>query len=634
MQSVEEYNANLSNFLKKNEEKIIIISNPINNSNNTSKKPDVSLEEKCLDTSDLFDDSNYDLEIIKKNFLNPLLSWSMLEKLSDFNKWPLGCLGNIIENAMKPEVKASNIEVDIKIFTDYKNKNADHTEIISQENTGNKFLETKENFIRTADKNLFKNFNSGKKEFKFDCLEINDNKNIDSKFNKKSFILSDEGKNINEDEFNSSNIQAMNLANKKLVLLIKDDGKGISANEFNQIIYSFSINEKKEFNFFKYGLSLKTSTIRLCNSLFIISKTESEINIGLISKNIQKKIGSDFMLTPIVNFSYDKKSLNPRSVFYMQTLFFILEEIGFMFSDNIASFIEFLKSFNTGTYIFMYDLRKITSEKNIFDWKISHIEGLCDSYVSLGDFELLFDLENKDIVYNYFDNQIGLRNLIDCSFANYINFLCLNFKSDLNFFLLGKKLRLVNPMNCLYNISHNEENVYIIKHNLKVEEKKQDVKAIMINNSIYKGILFNKTFIEKINKQSSFENVIKLSQSMFNGILLYSNNRLICRLNQNKLGEINYFLKKLAKEHKRLLMKKEIDNKQNMLIDHDFDNNENEKSTKEKNAENIEIRTSSSIDEKELNIFDISGFLELPNRYVTLNNKEVTKISQYKIYNH
>ena len=518
--NVKEYNENLNNFLNKNEEKILIVSNKINSIKNFTNKTTNPKQDQEIDTSDLFDDNSYDLEIIKKKYTNNMLSWSMLTKISDFNQWPLGCLGNFIENSLKPEVNTQNIAIEMKAF-----KN-------------NKYEEKSDKKIIDSSKNLFNDKKIKKKVYIFDDIEITN---------------------------------TLDFQNFNLVLLIKDDGRGISSSEFNQILYSFSINEKKEFNFFKYGMSFKTSALRLCNSFLIISKTETEINIGLISKNLQNKIYSDFILTPVVNFNYEKDILISNNTFYLQTLNFILEEINFIFK-NIENLFDYIKSFSNGTHLFLYDFKKI-SENNS--------ENLNEP---LKNYELYFDLENQDILFNYFDICIGDRNLIDCSLRTYLEYLFLNNSEEINLYLFNKKVSLINPLNCIYNVSKTNTEICRIKHNLKSDEKPCD--AIAIDNQVYKGILFNGKYFENIIKESTYENIIIQSKNIFNGILFYSNNRLISRMDQNKFGEINFFVKKYEKLQKKIFNS----------------NNEN----------------------KDSNFFDISGYLELPNNfYYVLYNKSV-----------
>ena len=54
-------------------------------------------------------------------------------------------------------------------------------------------------------------------------------------------------------------------------------------------MFSFIKNQNKELNYFQYGFSMKASAIRLADSFLIISKTQKELSIGIISKRLQKK---------------------------------------------------------------------------------------------------------------------------------------------------------------------------------------------------------------------------------------------------------------------------------------------------------------------------------------------------------
>ena len=53
---------------------------------------------------------------------------------------------------------------------------------------------------------------------------------------------------------------------------------------------------------------MKASALRLADSFLIISKTSKEVSIGMISKELQKKLDDknrDFILTPIINYKIE-----------------------------------------------------------------------------------------------------------------------------------------------------------------------------------------------------------------------------------------------------------------------------------------------------------------------------------------
>lgn len=632
MQSVEEYNDNLNNYLKKNEDKVLMVSNTITYVKSLNKKNETIQVNKETETSDLYDYNEYDLEILKKNFINPLFSWSMLEKISDFYQWPFICLGNFIENSLSKEVNSQNIEINLKLFK--KNNFSNGIQNNQKNQNKNQYQENNIKILnsigintiidRSPNSNIvnyYVNNNNNSKDIKFifNDIKFQDLKETYSK-NKMQMIPSEEILlNDNNDDF---------AEKLKPVLVIKDDGKGIPTILFNQILFSFSINEKKEFNFFKFGMTMKLSAIRLCKSVLLISKTETEINIGLISKNLQDKINNDFIITPVVNFSCSKNKITPKSNFYLQTLDFIMEEINFIF-PNIENLMDYIKSINTGTHLFLYDFKKIkTFEKlDLFDIEENFLK----------NFELFFDLENQEIIYSYFDNVFPDRKLIDCSFSNYLKFLFLRQNEEINFFLFGKKIQLINPLYCLFNISKRQPDVLKIKQNLKATDDKKKEDSILIDNEIYRGILFNEKFLSDIRKESIYENFILQYDCISNGILFYSNNRLISRLDQNRLGEVCYFVKKMIKLQKNNF--KMIKNHLEEDINEIKNQNRNDKTIEmpiNKNEEKFfnyfhQTATIESIcgQEKEnvkmqFSLFSVSGFMELPlTKYPVLCNKMV-----------
>ena len=525
MQNLEESIELIEKNKNKKEDDLLFLTNCITTSENLDISKTLPYQDQATDTNDLFIENEFDFENLKKNYLNNLISWSFLKKISEFNQWPLGCLGNIIENSLKSQVNSKNIYVDVRAY--------------------NKYV--------------------------YSGIERNFPNEITENFKKEKFSRH-EGITLNN---------VKDFSNKILVLSIKDDGVGIPTSEFNKFLYSLSTNENNEYNFFKFGISLKTSAIRLANSFLIISKTKNEVNISLISKNLQNKLDTDYILTPIVNYSYENNlTYVAKSNLSQQSLNLILNEIKFLFFDQDEIF-NYITNIKTGTHIFLFDLKQITSNKNDIN--------------ELKNYELLFDpYFTNDIYFNFFDIQIGEKSFIDGSFKRYIKYLFLKFKEDCDFYLYGKKIILENPIKNIYEIFKNKteeekkiKKLSVIKHNLKYEGDK--VKAFLINNEIYNGIIYTEELIKSIMQEyklkfpNSFEDLSDIPD-LFNGILLYSNNRLIARSKQNKFGEIKYFVKKYEKFY--------------------------EKNKKRKSKF----------------LFPISGYIELPlSTYNTLYNKTVNK---------
>ena len=119
-------NADFNQKIERNPNEFLQVSNTINifSFNNDNEKPkfsnvDMDQQDKCVDTNDLFNENNFDIENLKKNYLNNMISWQFLRKLSDFHQWPLGCIGSFIENSTKMKVETHNIHIDVKFFDKY-----------------------------------------------------------------------------------------------------------------------------------------------------------------------------------------------------------------------------------------------------------------------------------------------------------------------------------------------------------------------------------------------------------------------------------------------------------------------------------------------------------------------------------
>ncbi len=87
----------------------------MSNSLSTNLK-DVVTADACADTEDIVQDNIFDFEVLKNNYLNDMISWPFLKKLSDYNQWPIGCIAKFIDNSMKQEVSANKIEIEVHAF--------------------------------------------------------------------------------------------------------------------------------------------------------------------------------------------------------------------------------------------------------------------------------------------------------------------------------------------------------------------------------------------------------------------------------------------------------------------------------------------------------------------------------------
>lgn len=512
-------NNKYSEILNNNKQKKIGENNIANNDDRNEESIEINrkdMEDFKADTNDLINMNFYSFEEIKKNYLNNLITWEFLKSLSDFYKWPIGCLGNFLKNSLKDYVSSKNIYIDIK-----------------------------------------------------------------------------------------------KVKNDEIYLSIKDDGKGISCLDFNGIMFSFIKNQNKELNYFQYGFSMKASAMRLADSFLIISKTAKEVSIGLISKELQKKIKeNDYILTPIVNYRIEKKietnkmKYIPKSNYPYESINLIFEVTSFLFK-NIDELMEYFDTFDTGTQIFLFDLK--TKDK-----EIGYLKTLNENNINLGNFtknvcsnyELIFDEEENDIYLNedYEFNEDIKKNIIDFSFKKYMSFMLLKPCRNINIFLFGKKMECENPYYNIKLMSKEGNNIKKISYLNYSDDggngKEEKIDCFNIEGSEYKGILFNENFIDSITSNTNIGIDDIKEKDYLNGILLYKDNILIRRLNQPFFGEINFFIKKLVNINDKL-----------------YNTNENE-------FYNIIPDTKNNICK---NIFKKNGYIELPSIgfELTFNNMEI-----------
>ena len=238
---------------------------------------------------------------------------------------------------------------------------------------------------------------------------------------------------------------------------------------------------------------MKASAIRLADSFLIISKTGKEISMGLISKRLQNKIKeNDFILTPIINYRIEKKESNKlkyiaKSNFPSESLNLIFENANFLFK-NEEELMDYFDSFDIGTHIYLFDLKK---KQNILNER---------------EYELIFNEEENDICLNEdfdFDEEFK-NNIIDFSLKKYLNFIVLKPYKDINIYISGKKIDLENPyynIKILSPLGNNVKKLTSINHFISDEKEKID--CLNIEGTDYEGILFNENFIDSITSNTN-----------------------------------------------------------------------------------------------------------------------------------
>ena len=515
----------------KEEYKILEQNLEVLNKNREKYQKTMKIRDIGIDTTSFseFFDNSFNFKEIKSDYLSNLISFSFLKKVGGFYQWPLLCFSNLIENSII-HGKATNINININCY----------------------------------DSEIYKR------------LE-----------------LADKNTNLSAYKSPSSNLEKYggDYSDKILVLSIGDNGQGIEKEIFNKILFCFDAKDtsitsciNNNQNYLNKNINIKSCCLRLGDSVFLLSKTKTELNIGLISKQLQMKMHNDLILTPLVNYEIIKEEKSEgiknkylfKSQMGLQSENIILNEIRFLFwsVDEIFSFAD---KFNTGTYIFIFDLKQFSPNKTLIN-KINNFE-LFFGYKSE------YDLQYNDILYNTIlkqkylneeNNKNNMLNMIDVSLRKYLELFLFNY-NGVNIKLLNEKINTENNIitklssivrnniysNDIININNNNdkilnsENVLIIEDSFSLKGKKnlnkEKINIILIKGELYKGIL--------IKKDENKENINKLINDLFsvdisdciddlfaNNILIYLENRLVCRLGQNKFGDLPYFIKMKKKK--------------------------------------------------------------------------------------
>ena len=277
----------------------------------------------------------------------------------------------------------------------------------------------------------------------------------------------------------------------------------------------------------------------------------------MISSELQKKlsddkINCDYILTPIVNYKLEinkgKNKYIPKSNYPLESLNLILEEINFLFKDN-ESLMEYFESFDTGTHIYLFNLRTKDKKETGYLKTIKENQTLNKKIET--NYELIFDEDEKDILLN--DDILNLsedfkKNLIDFSLKQYLKFLFLKNDTNINIYLFGSKLDLDNPYYNIKSMVNDGEN-YVKITNLNYVDNSENkiIDCFDLEGSEYNGILFNEKFIDGINNNTNIKIEEIKEKDYLNGVLFYKDNILLSRMNQFFLGDISFFVKKIMK---------------------------------------------------------------------------------------
>ena len=371
------------------------------NKNSEKYRKTMKIRDIGIDTTNFneFYNNSFNFKEIKSNYLSNLISFSFLNKVGTFYQWPFLCFSNLVENSII-HGKASQIDIDINCYED---------EIYKR--------------LELATKNT----------------------------------------NLSEYKPESSDLELYkgDYSNKILVLSIKDNGIGIETELFNKILFCFDAKDTSLMscinnnpNFLNKNINIKSCCMRLGDSFFILSKTKNEVNIGLISKQLQMKMNNDLILTPLVNYTIVKDKEDTKYVFKsqmgLQSENIILNEIRFLFW-SVDEIFKYANSFEIGTHIFIFDLKQFSSQKDYFN--------------KSSNFELFFAYKNdikinyNDILYNtllkqsYLNNsenkkenengENNLLNIIDISLRKYLEFFLIKY-NGVNINLLKEKINTEN----------------------------------------------------------------------------------------------------------------------------------------------------------------------------------------------
>ena len=132
----------------------------------------------------------------------------------------------------------------------------------------------------------------------------------------------------------------------------------------------------------------------------------------------------------------------------------------------------------------------------------------------------------------------------------YLNYITLG-QNKVKFELFGKKIDIFNPYTYIKNLNfETNKKKQLINLNYCCGDENEKINCFDIEGAEYNGILFNYKYLEDY-KDDNDDIIHNIKDNDINGILLYSDGQLICRLNQAFLGDIRYFIKKIGGENEK-----------------------------------------------------------------------------------
>ena len=125
------------------------------NSISQTNKMASKIKETGIDTTDFNDlyDNSFNFKEIKRKYINNLISYSFLKKISSLYQWPLGCISNLVDNSIY-HGNSKNIKIDVKCY------NKEVFQILSLENKDvdiSKIVKPNTNLSHYSDFNKKKN---------------------------------------------------------------------------------------------------------------------------------------------------------------------------------------------------------------------------------------------------------------------------------------------------------------------------------------------------------------------------------------------------------------------------------------------------------------------------------------------
>ena len=285
------------------------------------------------------------------------------------------------------------------------------------------------------------------------------------------------------------------------ILSLFEEGQGFNSEELLEI-FNCTLTQTPYKLIGSSQSSLVVSMLKLGSTFLIFTRTKQETTICLVSKDIHNERGDHKFWLPILVFP---QGIVSKSLKLNPNYEAIFKEFMFLIGDE-RRFVEHLETLKLGTTVYFKD--------SVF-----------------GEKQASMTTDRNDVCL--FSTISDSGSLIDFSLKTYLSYLFLQSSLSLSFF--GSVFDLRNPLSELKNLSR----LFSVKSSKEFGFEEADF--VTVEEDEWQGFFTLRKFFKSA-KLLNFTDDAFLLENHNNGVIVYCDNKLICRLGQDKFGNEAYLV--------------------------------------------------------------------------------------------